>query len=68
MESTLDGIIIEIDAEENNHLLDDIDKKFFITRLSQRRAEKKSWAWLCYGKSIRYIKNPALLKNHVFFY
>ena len=50
MESTLHGIIIEIDAEENNHLLDDIDKKFFITRLSQRRAEKKSWAWLCYGK------------------
>ena len=68
MESTLDGIIIEISAEENNHLLDDIDKKFFIAILSQRRAEKNSWAWLCYGKSICYIKNPTLLKNHVFFY
>ena len=35
------GIIIEIDAEENYHLLEGIANKFFITRLDQRRAEKK---------------------------
>ena len=34
-------IIIEIDAEENDHLLKDIAHKFFITRLGQRGAEKK---------------------------
>ena len=33
-------IIIEIDAEENDHLLNDIAHKFFITRLGQRAAEK----------------------------
>ena len=35
------GIIIEIDAEGNYHLLEDIANKFFIIRLGQRRAEKK---------------------------
>ena len=33
-------IIIEIDAEENDHLLKDIAHKFFITRLGQRGAKK----------------------------
>ena len=61
VESTLDRIIIEIDAEQNNHLLDDIAKKNFITRLSQRTAEK-SWTRLCYGESIRYVKNSLFLK------
>ena len=35
------GIIIEIDVEENYHLLEGIANKFFITRIDQRRAEKK---------------------------
>ena len=35
------GIIIEIDSEENHHLLEDITHKFFTTRRGQRRAEKK---------------------------
>ena len=35
------GVIIETDAKENHHLLEDITHKFFTTRLGQRRAEKK---------------------------
>ena len=35
------GIIIEIDSEENNTLLEDIVQNFFISKLSQRRNEKK---------------------------
>lgn len=35
------GIIIKTDSEENNNLLNDLAQKFFITRFSQRRAEKK---------------------------
>ena len=35
------GLIIEIDSEENKHLLDDLTKIFFIRKLGQRRAEKK---------------------------
>ena len=34
-------IIIETDAEENHHLLEDIEHKLFTTRLGQRRAERK---------------------------
>ena len=35
------GLIIEIDSEENKHLLDDLTKIFFTRKLGQRRAEKK---------------------------
>ena len=35
------GVIIETDAKENHHLLEDITHKFFTIRLGQRRAEKK---------------------------
>ena len=35
------GLIIEIDSEENKHLLDDLTKIFFTRKLGQRRVEKK---------------------------
>ena len=35
------GLIMEIDSEENKHLLDDLTKIFFTRKLGQRRAEKK---------------------------
>ena len=36
-------LIIEIDFEENKHLLDDLTKIFFSRKFGQRRAEKKNW-------------------------
>ena len=35
------GLIMEIDSEENKHLLDYLTKIFFTRKLGQRRAEKK---------------------------
>ena len=40
------GLIIEIDSEENKHLLDNLKKIFFTRKLGQRRAEKKNWTWI----------------------
>ena len=41
IESKSRSIIIEIDAENNCKLLDDISKKYFIKKISQRIMEKK---------------------------
>lgn len=41
IEKSNKGIIIEIDSEENSTLLEDIVQNFFISKLSQRRHEKK---------------------------
>ena len=41
IESKSRSIIIEIDAENNGKLLDNISKKYFIKKISQRRIEKK---------------------------
>ena len=35
------SVKIEIDAENNDKLLDDISKNYFIKKISQRRIEKK---------------------------
>ena len=40
IESKSRSIIIEVDAE-NNDKLDDISKKYFMKKISQRRIEKK---------------------------
>ena len=36
------GLIIEIDSEENKHLLDDLTKIFFVKSLSKKTWAKKS--------------------------
>ena len=41
IESKSRSIIIEIDAENNGKLLDNISKKYFIKKISQRRIGKK---------------------------
>ena len=41
IESKSRSVIIEIDAENNSKLLDDISKKYLIKKISQRRIEKK---------------------------
>ena len=41
IESRARSIIIEIDAENNNKFSDDISKKYFIKKISQRRIEEK---------------------------
>ena len=41
MEATNDWLIVEIDIKENNHLVEDLGRKFFIKRINQRRVEKK---------------------------
>ena len=56
IESKSRSIIIEIDAENNGKLLDNISKKYFIKKISQRRIEK-NWSRLCFGESIHYVKN-----------
>ena len=40
IESKSRSVIIEIDAENNSKLLDDISKKYLIKKISQRRIEK----------------------------
>ena len=35
------GLVIEIDSEENKHLLNDLTKIFFTRKLGQKRVEKK---------------------------
>ena len=41
VEATNDWLIVEIDIKENNHLVEDLGRKFFIKRINQRRVEKK---------------------------
>ena len=41
VEVTNKWFIAEIDIEENNYLIKDLNRKFFINRIHQR-----SWAWL----------------------
>ena len=41
VEATNDWLIVEIDSKENNHLVEDLGRKFFIKRINQRRVEKK---------------------------
>ena len=57
IESKSRSIITEIDAENNSKLLDDISKKYFKKKISQRRIEKKNWSWLHFWETIHYIKN-----------
>ena len=40
VDATNDWFIVEIDVEENNHLVEDLNRKFFIMQINQR-AEKK---------------------------
>ena len=49
-----DWFSVEIDVEKNNHSAEDLERKFFITRIDQRRVEK-SWTWLYYRKFMCYI-------------
>ena len=41
IESKSRSVIIETNAENNNKLLDDISKNYFLKKISQRRIEKK---------------------------
>lgn len=41
VEVTNNWFIAEIDIEENNYLIEDLNKRLFINRINQR-----SWAWL----------------------
>ena len=41
MEATNDWFIVEIDIEENNHLVEDLERKFLIEPTNQRRVQKK---------------------------
>ena len=63
IESKSRSIIIEIDAENNGKLLDDISKKCFIKKISQRIMEKKNWSRLRFGEPIHYVKNWFLLSQ-----
>ena len=54
VEAINDWFSVEIDVEKNNHSAEDLERKFFITRIDQRRVEK-SWTWLYYRKFMCYI-------------
>ena len=41
MEATNDWFIVEIDIEENNHLVEDLERKFLIEPTNQRRVQQK---------------------------
>ena len=55
-ESKPNSITIEIDAANNKKLLDDINKKYFIKKIGQRKVEKK-WSRLHFEVSIYYIND-----------
>ena len=56
IESKSNSITIEIGAENNKTLLDDINKKYFIKKIGQRKVEK-NWLRLHFGVSIYYIND-----------
>ena len=41
VEATNNWLIVEIDTKENNHLVEDLGRKFFTKRINQRRVKKK---------------------------
>ena len=41
VEATNIWFIVKIDIEENNHLVEDLERKFFIMSINQRMVEKK---------------------------
>ena len=41
VEATNNWFIVEIDVEENNHLVEDLEGKFFIMQINQRRVKRK---------------------------
>ena len=57
IKSKSNSITTEIDAENNKKLLDDINKKYLIKKIGQRKVEKKTWSQLRFGESIYYINN-----------
>ena len=57
IESKSNSITAEIEAENSKKLLDDINKKYFIKKIGQRKVEKKTWSQLRFGESIYYIND-----------
>ena len=57
IKSKSNSITTEIDVENNKKLLDDINKKYFIKKIGQRKVEKKPWSQLRFGESIYYIND-----------
>ena len=56
IKSKSNSITTEIDVENNKKLLDDINKKYFIKKIGQRKVEKK-WSRLHFEVSIYYIND-----------
>ena len=56
IESKSNSITAEIEAENSKKLLDDINKKYFIKKIGQRKVEKK-WSRLHFEVSIYYIND-----------